>query len=88
MKPRVRDQLDEFGCIASVEEFRTVLATLKRELYPDLTDEDLAFSRHDAENYCKQVRARVGGNRLPRVFILRQMVNLRKNGKKQKMASL
>lgn len=65
MKPRVSAQLAEFGCTATVEEFRSVLVSLGGELYPDLTDEDLAFSRHEAENYCKQVRAKVGGSRLP-----------------------
>lgn len=85
MKLRVKDQLADFGCTTDIQEFRTVLGALKHELYPDLTDEDLAFSRHEVENYCKQVREKVGGSRLPRVFTLKQLCNLRKIGKKGKM---
>ena len=79
MRPRIADQLREMGCEATAEEFRRVLADTKAELFPDLTDEHLAFTRHEAERYCKEVRARVACQKLPRVFILTQLVGLRKN---------
>ena len=85
MRPRVKKQLAEFGCTATIEDLRAALIAAKDEGFPDLTDEDLAFSRHEAEDYCKRVRTSVGGNRLPRVFILKNLVSLRKNGHLKRM---
>lgn len=87
MKPRVASQLADYGCQISVDDFRTALREIKAELYPGLTDENLAFTRHEAERYCAAVRERVGGKRLSRVFILTNLVNLRKNGKRGKVVS-
>jgi hypothetical protein len=64
-----------------VDEFRRVLAEVKAETYPDMTDEDLTYTRDEAGNYCAQVRKRLNAPRLSRVFILRALVGLRKHRK-------
>jgi hypothetical protein len=90
MKKRVADQLKEMGFTGSVETFRQTLAEVKTEKYPDMTDEDLAFTKNQAGDYCAEVNRRLGGTKLARVFILRALVGLRKNGgaKKKAVASL
>lgn len=79
MRPRVADQLKEQGYTGEVAEFRRVLAEVKREKYPDWTDENLAFTRHQADDYCSEVRKRLHAPKLARAFILKGLVSLRKN---------
>lgn len=88
MKPRVKDQLKDFGFAGTVEEFRAALIAVKRENYAEWPDEELAYTRHQAEEYCTLVRKRLGCQKLPRVFILRNLVNCRKNGMLGKAAGL
>jgi hypothetical protein len=84
MKPRVANTLKEFGCEASVEEFRTALAEVKAEHYPDMTDEELIFTRDEAGTYCSLVRKRLSAPRLTRPFILRNLIAIRKHRKREK----
>lgn len=79
MRKRVSEQLVEMRCTAAVEEFRRVLAEVKREKYPGWTDENLAFTRHQADDYCSEVRRRLAAPKLSRVLILKGLVSLRKN---------
>lgn len=82
MKPRHADILKDMGCTASVEEFRCVLAEVKAEAYPDMTDEELIYTRDEAGTYCQLVRKRLAAPRLTRPFILRSLVGLRKQKKR------
>ncbi|QDV34885.1 hypothetical protein [Tautonia plasticadhaerens] len=84
MKKRVAEQLAEMGYTGTVEEFRRVLAEVKREKYADWTDENLAFTRHQADDYCSEVRKRLSAPKLSRVAILKGLVSLRKNPVKPK----
>ena len=76
MKPRHADVLKESGCEATVEQFRDTLIAVKAEKYPNLTDEDLAFTKNEATAYCAEVNRRLG-SRLGRVFILKCLVGVR-----------
>jgi hypothetical protein len=82
MKPRHADILKESGCTASVEEFRETLIAVKAEKYPDMTDEDLAFTKNQAGDYCAEVNRRIG-TKLSRVFILKCLVGIRKARKRR-----
>lgn len=79
MRPRVADQLAEMGHAGPVDEFRRVLAEVKREKYAEWTDENLAFTRHQADDYCSEARKRLAAPKLSRVVILKGLVGLRKN---------
>ncbi|OJW21136.1 MAG: hypothetical protein BGO49_24285 [Planctomycetales bacterium 71-10] len=83
MKPRHADLLRDMGCTADLETFRRTLAEVKGELFPDLTDENLAFSRDQAGDYCSEVKKRLAAPKLTRVFILKALVGLRKNRKRK-----
>ena len=85
MKERLADALKALGYNDSVITFRNTLIEVKRALFAEYTDEDLAFSRHQAEEYCAEVRKRLDCKKLPRVFILRQLINCRKNGLMKKV---
>ena len=78
MRPRHADILKDFGCEASVEEFRTALAEIKAEHFPQFTDEELTYTRDEAGTFCSLVRKRLNAPRLTRPFILRSLVGLRK----------
>ena len=86
MRPRHADILAESGCSATVEQFREILIAVKAEKYPDLTDEDLAFTKNQAGDYCAEVNRRLGGTKLPRVFILKCLVGIRKARKRRVFA--
>ena len=79
MKPRHADVLKEMGCAADLETFRRTLAEVKAELFPEVTDEELCYTRDQASDYCAEVKKRVGAPKLSRVFILRSLVGLRKH---------
>ena len=59
MKPRVANTLKEFGCEASVEDFRQALADVKAELFPDWSDEALIVTRDEAAAYCQAVKKKL-----------------------------
>ena len=80
MRPRVKDQLAEFGCTATADEFRTALIEAKNEAFPDWGIEDLTYTKNQAADYCALVRRKLNAPKLPRVFILRNLVSCRKNG--------
>lgn len=79
MKPRVADTLKQFGCEASVEEFRRVLAEVKAKHFADWSIDELGFTRDEAAEFCQLVKKRLSAPRLTRPFILRSLVGLRKN---------
>ncbi len=87
MKPRVSDQLKAQGCTADVADFRATLAAIKAELFPDISTEELTFTRDEAGEFCQAVRKRLGAPRLSRVFLLRALTGIRKNGKKARPAA-
>lgn len=82
MKPRHANVLKDMGCTVELEAFRRVLAEVKAELFPDMTDEELCYTRDQASDYCAEVKKRVGAPKLTRVFILRSLVGLRKQRKR------
>jgi hypothetical protein len=63
--------VQESGCEATVEQFREAQIAVKTGKYPNLTDEDLAFAKNQAGDYCVEVNRRLGGTKLSRVFILK-----------------
>ena len=71
------------GCNAELETFRRTLAEVKAEQFPDLTDEELCYTRDQAAEFCAEVKKRVGAPKLTRVFILRSLVGLRKHRKRR-----
>jgi hypothetical protein len=83
-KPRHADLLKEMGCTASLDEFRDTLAAVKAEMFPDLTDEELAFTRDQAGDFVAEVKKRLNASKLTRVFVLRALVGLRKNPRSRK----
>jgi hypothetical protein len=90
MKARIADTLRSLGYDGNVEDFRAALAEIKAERYPDMTDEELIYTRDEAGTYCQLVRKRLGAPRLTRPFILRALIGLRKNGgaNRHRVASL
>ena len=80
MKPRVSASLKDYGCTATVEEFRAALITVKADHFAEWDLEELTYTRHQAEDFCKLVRQRLESPKLPRTFILRNLINCRKNG--------
>jgi hypothetical protein len=71
--------LREQGCRASVADFRRVLAEIKSAHFPDLSDEELTYTREEADTYCDLVRRRIGAEEMSRPFILRSLIGLRKH---------
>lgn len=90
MRPRHADTLKAMGFEGEVDTFRSTLAAVKSELYPEMTDEELSYTRDEAAEFCKEVRARLKAPKLTRVFILRGLVSLRKHGwaKKRQAATV
>lgn len=83
MRPRVANTLKEFGCEASVEEFRQALVEAKAELYPDWSDEALIVTRDEAAAFCQAVKKRLNAPRLTRPFILTGLIGVRKARKRR-----
>ncbi len=71
--------LRQFGFQGSQSDFRRILIEVKALNYPDISDEELTYTRDEADVYCIKVRARVGLDKLPRPFILRSLIGIRKN---------
>ena len=80
-RARHTETLKEMGFDGEMEEFRSTLAAVKAELYPDMTDEDLTYTRDEAGAFCAEVRKRLKVPRLSRVFLLRALIGLRKHRK-------
>ncbi len=85
--PRHADTLKELGFAGPVDEFRAALVEIKAEAFPDLTDEELTYTRDEAGSYCALVRKRLGAPRLTRPFILRSLIGVRKHRKNQQRVS-
>lgn len=81
MKPRHANVLKEMGCTVKLDVFRRTLAEVKAELFPEMTDEELCYTRDEAGTFCSIVRKRLEAPRLTRPFILRSLVGLRKHRK-------
>jgi hypothetical protein len=47
--------------------------------YPEFSDDELSYTRDEAEAYCDLVRARTDVETLPRTFILRSLIGVRKH---------
>ena len=82
-KIRHSETLKAMGFTGEVQDFRRVLAEVKGELFPDLSIDELCFTRDEAADFCKEVRKRLGAPRVTRVFLLRSLVGLRKNGRRK-----
>ena len=75
---KLSTQLRNYGCDLAPIEFKRILATTKRELFPDMTDEHLVCADDENVTYCDEVRKRLGVS-LPRPFIRFQLLNVRKS---------
>jgi hypothetical protein len=82
---RHADVLKENGYAGDLETFRSTLDDVKRELYPDLTDEILAFGKESSAKFCAAARERLQAPRLGRVFLLKALISLRKHSWKRPM---
>jgi hypothetical protein len=51
-KTRHADALKAMGFAAEIDDFRRALAEVKAERFPDLTDEELCFTRDEAGEDC------------------------------------
>ena len=78
MAQKLSTQLRNFGCYLAPFEFKRVLATAKRDLYPEMTDEALVCADEENATYCEEIRRRLGVE-LPRPFIRFQLLNVRKS---------
>jgi hypothetical protein len=74
MAQRLVTQLRSYGCKLEPQEFKEILATTKRELFPEMTEERLACADHESITYCDEVSKRVG-IALPRPFVKFQLLN-------------
>ena len=83
MKPRVADQLRQFGCQSDVEDFRRTLVEVKEVHFAEWSIDELCFTRDEAAEFCQLVKKRLSAPKLPRPFILRALVGIRKNKPKQ-----
>jgi hypothetical protein len=82
MRPRHTDVLKRLGCTIKLETFRRTLAEVKAKMFPEMTDEELCYTRDQASDFCAEVKNRVTAPKLTRVFILRSLVGLRKHRKR------
>ena len=89
MKKRIADSLKEFGYQVTVDDFHTALTEVKAQWFGRWSIDELIITRDEAAEYC-QLRKRLSTLRLTRVFILRSLVGLRKNGgaRRKAVASL
>ena len=78
MAQKLSAQLLKFGCHQAPVEFKRVLAMVKRDLFPEMTDEHLVCTDVESAAYCEEVRRRLGVE-LPRPFIRVQLLNVRKS---------
>ncbi len=78
MAQKLSTQLRNFGCNLAPVEFKRVLATAKRDLFPEMTDEHLVCSDEESLTFCEEVRQRLG-LALPGSFIRFQLLNVRKS---------
>jgi hypothetical protein len=79
MATRLQTQLRAYGIHGSPADFRDLLSDLKAAAYPNITDEDLSITGPEADQYYDLVRNRVGIPGLPRPFILRTLLGIRKH---------
>ena len=79
MPAPLRTRLREYGCDLSVADFRDLLADAKTTMFPSWTDEDLSYTRDEADEYCRVVRRSADCETLTREFILRNLNNIRKH---------
>ncbi len=80
MKPRVAASLKDFGYTGTPAAFRAALIAVRAEHYGGWDIEELTYTKNQAADYCALVRERISCPKLPRVFIVRNLVNCRKNG--------
>lgn len=80
MKPRIKDRLEDFGYAGTAADFRAALIAVKAEHYGAWDIEELTHTKNQAADCCALVRKRLDCPKLPHVFILRNLVNCRKNG--------
>lgn len=79
MAVRQSSVLKEHGFKGSQVDFRRTLAEVKAACYPDLSDEELSYTRDEADAYCVEIRRRTGMPTLQRTFILRSLIGVRKH---------
>lgn len=71
--------LKEHGYAGSLADYRRALVEIKDRHFPAITDEELTYTRDEADAFCDAVRKRVGLPTLPRPFILRSLISERKH---------
>jgi hypothetical protein len=81
MRPKHSEVLRQMGFSGMLDEFRAALAEVKAGAFASWSIDELTFTRDEAAEFCRLVKDRLGAPRLTRVYILRALVGLRKNGK-------
>ena len=76
---RLEHELDRAGCATDAEAFRAIVRDTFREHFGGWTDEELKDRPRKAMRFCRLVRDRMGGRRIPDPTILRTLTNLRKD---------
>jgi hypothetical protein len=69
----------QHGFEGTQADFHRTLIEVKDARFPSFTDEELTYTRDEADPYCAAVRQKLGLADLPRPFILRSLVGIRKN---------
>jgi len=82
MPTSLKKSLADHGCELTPIEFRHLLVVAKAATHPSMSDEDLTYTIVEANDYCDVVHSRTGCATLPRPFILKALVNVRKNSVK------
>jgi len=77
---KLEDELRQYDCCLSAEEFEEILEDVLRKHFPDLNTEQLLYYPDKAKRYCDLVREKTNCWKLPDEMILRRLQNIRKRG--------
>lgn len=74
-----QDILKEYMKDLDIEDFRNLVIETHQQLFPAWTDEELLFHPDEAKQLCVAIRQKLLAKKIPDHFILRVLVNARKN---------
>lgn len=79
MASRTEDQLSEYGCDLTNDQFRDLLLEQKAITSPNWSIDKLLCNPDEAKAFCNHIRTFPGCAKLPDELILRPLLNARKN---------
>lgn len=82
MAVRQDSVLKQHGWAGSLVEYRAILERIKDAEFLAFTDEELTYTRDEADAFCDRVRREAELPGLPRTFILRSLIGMRKHALK------